>query len=301
MKIKNKTPLIAFGIWILAVIFFWGLAFIPSGDANSEWLKQARSVCFGMLENGLPDAAGFMILILGPLLFLFAILIVWSEELIPTLKTFLNKKIGQALALVLLLVILVEGSWAVQRIRYGLQVNNISFVNTNKDEFPENYPRTQINAPDFDLINQYGKHISISSLKGKTLILTFAFAHCQTVCPTIVRQSINALEEINDPNVELLIITLDPWRDTPRALPSLAEKWELPERAHILSENIEVVNKVIGLYKIPQKRNEQNGDITHPALTYIIDREGVIAYTFNNVPTSWVIEGTKALKRVAKN
>src|SRR5690606_31407457 len=94
----------------------------------------------------------------------------------------------------------------------------------------------------------------------------------------------------------VLVVTLDPWRDTPKALPFLAKKWELPEYAHVLSGPIDEVLSVLEKYHVPYERNELTGEVTHPALTYIIQKGDTIAYMFNNVPKHWLIQAVQRLE-----
>jgi len=138
----------------------------------------------------------------------------------------------------------------------------------------------------------------MSQLRGQTVVLTFAFAHCQTICPRIVTQAVAAMKDLPEGDARLVIITLDPWRDTPSALPLLAKKWKLPANAHILSGAVAAVTKTLDLYKVPWSRSEQNGDIAHPALTYVISPTGKIAYTFNNTPPRWLFQAVQRLKNV---
>jgi cytochrome oxidase Cu insertion factor (SCO1/SenC/PrrC family) len=77
----------------------------------------------------------------------------------------------------------------------------------------------------------------------------------------------------------VLIVTLDPWRDTPSRLPSLAESWQLPAgEAFVLSGAVEQVESVLNAWNIPRTRNESTGDVTHPSLVYVVDKNGRIAF-----------------------
>ena len=161
---------------------------------------------------------------------------------------------------------------------------------------PTHYPRSQSLAPDFSLIDQHGNTLRLNGLKGKTVLLTFAFAHCQTVCPTLVKESLEAVNGLKPERLKILIVTLDPWRDTPKSLPFLAEKWKLPRHAHVLSGPVDEVVRVLEKFKVPFQRDEKNGDVAHPALTYLISADGELAYTFNNAPSSWLREAIGRLE-----
>ncbi len=298
---KNKAVLFAFCIWIVAVLLLWGLAFFPQSAFDAQWLDQARTACFGIIDNGLPDTAGFLLLTLAPLMMLSAILITWPGELMGQLRSFHKFKVGKLISSIVVILIAIEAVWAYDGISSGLKISRFDFQNPSKESLPSTYPKTDIKAAEFNLVNQYGEKVSIASSQGQTVVLTFAFAHCQTICPTIVKQAIEGIKGLEMGSIKLLVITLDPWRDTPKSLPGLAKKWELPENAYVLSGSIEDVTATIEAYNMPITRNEQNGDILHPAITYIIDERGHIRYTFNNAPFSWITQGVKNLRSLAKN
>lgn len=148
--------------------------------------------------------------------------------------------------------------------------------------------------------SQYSKSIRLSSLKGQVVVLTFAFAHCSTVCPTLVYQVKSAVEESKSTTAKMLIVTLDPWRDTPGALPTLAEQWNLPSFAHVLSGDVKKVQDAIASFKIPATRDESTGDVVHPALVYILNQEGEVAYTFNGAPTRWLVQAIGRLENIGR-
>jgi cytochrome oxidase Cu insertion factor (SCO1/SenC/PrrC family) len=85
-----------------------------------------------------------------------------------------------------------------------------------------------------------------------------------------------------DPAV--VVVTLDPWRDTPSRLPHLAEQWGLGSDAFVLSGAVEDVERVLDAWNVARERDLRTGDISHPALVYVVDRKGRIAYAANGDP-----------------
>jgi len=67
-------------LWYACTIGWWLFAFARM-EVPPPWLVQARSICFGTLPNGLPDAAGWIALVLEPAALLAAMWIVWGDEL----------------------------------------------------------------------------------------------------------------------------------------------------------------------------------------------------------------------------
>ena len=52
-------------------------------------------------------------------------------------------------------------------------------------------------------------------LAGRPVVVTFAYAHCTTICPVIVSEVLGARDKLALHKPVVLIVTLDPWRDTP--------------------------------------------------------------------------------------
>jgi cytochrome oxidase Cu insertion factor (SCO1/SenC/PrrC family) len=47
---------------------------------------------------------------------------------------------------------------------------------------------------------------------------------------------------------------------------------------HVLSDDPEAVERALNAWRVPRARNEKTGEIVHPSVVYVIDREGRIAY-----------------------
>ncbi len=108
--------------------------------------------------------------------------------------------------------------------------------------------------------------------------MTFAYAHCETVCPLVVADVLAAARGFGDRPPAVLIITLDPWRDTPSRLGAMAEAWGLSGDARVLSGPPEAVERILNAWRVPRARNEKTGDLSHPSVVYVIAPDGRIRY-----------------------
>lgn len=288
------TPAVLVALWLTSTLLWWAFAFMPLPATPPEWLTAARAACFGPMPSGLPGAAGWMMLALAPLSFLIAIVVVWGGELGPSLRGALRGRPGQAVVAVFALAVLVEGVWVGQRVRAAWAVSAWAPGPLDDGALPEAYPRQAAPAPDFTLVDQHGAPVSLAGLRGRPVVLAFVFAHCQTVCPYVVA----TLKRAAPGQAEVLLVTLDPWRDTPGALPGIARQWELPAGFHVLSARAtDDVARVAAAYGVGAQRDERTGDIVHPGLVVLIDADGRLAYTFNNPSADWVREGLQRLGR----
>ena len=76
------------------------------------------------------------------------------------------------------------------------------------------------------------------------------------------------------------------------------ERDKLPAAFHVLSsQRADEVVRVSERYGVPFTRDEHTGDIAHPALVFVIDAEGRLAYTLNNPSPAWVREALRRLGR----
>jgi cytochrome oxidase Cu insertion factor (SCO1/SenC/PrrC family) len=139
-------------------------------------------------------------------------------------------------------------------------------------------------APALGLVDQRGDTVHVARFAGRPLLVVFAYAHCQTVCPLIVHDAMQAVRAAASVEPGLVVVTLDPWRDTPSRLPHIARTWALPESARVLSGSVADVERVLDAWGIARQRDTSNGEITHPTTAYLVDRAGRLAYVTASDP-----------------
>jgi len=237
----------------------------------------------------LPDSYGWMRLIMAPASMLAFLLAVWGGDLWMQLRR-LPQTAGGRAALGVLIIVPVLGVGLVGKRVAAVHHARGGLAPQPKGALSADYPRLNKPAAALGLVNQYGETIELADLQARETIVTFAYAHCETICPMIVQTARKAAAYLDRRPVNLVMITLDPWRDTPSKLPRLMERWALDqfEHAHLLSGDVDAVQAVLEGYNIPTQRDSQNGEIAHPAIAYVLDREGRIAYSFQNPPADWL-------------
>jgi cytochrome oxidase Cu insertion factor (SCO1/SenC/PrrC family) len=274
---EQKLVLAGLLAWLVVTTAWWTLALWPVQDAPA-WLERTRYVCFGVNETGLPDGGGWIGLIAGPIGMLL-ILVVGSWGSVRAIARDARSHMMPRVALLTLITgVLLLGTGAAWRVRTA---DVSSFDVASGTLAPEAYTRMQRAAPALSLVDQHGNSFDLENVRGRPVLVTFAFAHCETVCPLVVSHALKAQEALRGtPEVPLVVIvTLDPWRDTPARLASMAAAWRVPASdAWILSGAVDDVEKTLDAWHIPRQRDTNNGDITHPAAVYIVDREGRLAF-----------------------
>jgi cytochrome oxidase Cu insertion factor (SCO1/SenC/PrrC family) len=275
-KHSDRAGILLLAACLLVTAAWWALALAPVQDPP-PWLAVARSVCFGSTPSGLPDTYGWLVLTLAPGSMLVGIFGVWGRDIASV-------------------VLLAAGTvWAAARVAEGLAIANTSYEPLASASMPDNYPRLDLEPPAFRLVDQDGEIYTPEKLRGHVTLVTFAFAHCQTICPVIVTTLRNTVARMGSAAPQLLVVTLDPWRDTPSRLAQMHGDWALPAGAHILSGEIGDVTAALDGFNVPWQRNENDGDVVHPPLIYVIDANGRIAYGFNNPSVDWLIDASTRL------
>lgn len=252
---------------------WWALALWPVGAVEPEWLARTRAACFGSARGGLPDAGGWILLIGEPLGMLGVLFAVWGRSVKRDLRLVLARPAWR-LAAAAVIAFCLAGI-----VLLGARVARASaFVRSPETTASAAPMRLDLEPPTVHLIDQRGQPTSLADFRGQTVLLTFAFGHCLTVCPAIVHDLRGARRTANRPDVQLVVITLDPWRDTPDRLPSIAAQWSLSPRDHVLSGSVAEVGAVLDSLGIGRRRNETTGDIEHGGTVMILNEGGRIAW-----------------------
>jgi protein SCO1/2 len=271
------TALAWLGAVVATTAAWWALALWPVGPQAPDWVLRTRIACFDVRPDGLPGAGGWLLLIGQPLGMLGLLIALWRDELKTGVTRLLSRRDGQLLAGLAGLAVVVGGVGVAQRV--GEAAGEPFAV---RDAEPAAaLTRVDEPAPALRLIDQAGAEVSLESLRGRTVVVTFAYAHCATVCPLVVSDVLMARRAVERDPPAVLIVTLDPWRDTPSRLPAIAGLWALNGEAQVLSGPPDAVERTLSGWRVPRARNVRTGDISHPSLVYVVDRRGRIAYVVN--------------------
>lgn len=79
--------------------------------------------------------------------------------------------------------------------------------------------------PGFSLVERDGRTVTEADLKGSVTILTFIFTRCTDSCPLQTARMARLQREINDEQLRLVSVTIDPIYDTPSVLSAYATRF----------------------------------------------------------------------------
>jgi protein SCO1/2 len=130
---------------------------------------------------------------------------------------------------------------------------------------------------DFHLSDPSGRVRTLRDFGGKVVILYFGYTFCPDVCPTDLAQIARAVRDLGPlgREVQPIFVTLDPARDTPRALREYAASFH-PRLLALRGTEAET-RRVAAAFKVSYRkvpRARGGYDMEHAALTFVLDRDG---------------------------
>lgn len=129
---------------------------------------------------------------------------------------------------------------------------------------------------DFNLPDADGKARSLSEFKGKVVLVFFGFVQCPDVCPTTLGRAVEVRKLLgaDGQKVQVVLITVDPERDTPEMLREYMKAYDPSFIA--LRGNAEQLAATAKDFKVFfQKVPTQNSyTMDHTAVTYAFDPQG---------------------------
>lgn len=275
MTSGQRWALGALGLILVITAGWWALALWPVPGETPAWLSRARAVCFNATENGLPDASGWLLLIGQPLSMVGFLAVAWHRSLAGGLAALGRSIPGRAVLATAGLLVLAGLTASVVRVVRAERALEVELAAAEGP--PSTYPRLDRPAPALGLVDQRGDTLTRAGLRGRPALVTFAFGNCETICPLVVKNALAARDRMPG-SPRLVVVTLDPWRDIPSSLPRLAERWELGPDDRVLSGPVARVQRVLDAWGIARSRDPRTGDITHPALVYLVDASGTIGF-----------------------
>jgi protein SCO1/2 len=150
-------------------------------------------------------------------------------------------------------------------------------------------------------INQMGKEVKLSDLKGKVVLMNFIYTSCPNEgCDLLSRQLMRVQLLLKDrvgKDLFLVSISIDPEKDTSQVLQEYASKHKAdPNGWHFLTGDKAAVERMMKKYAVVWK-TDPDGKRHHSVVIALIDREGkkVAVYDDYNYDTLKIVEDIKKL------
>lgn len=124
----------------------------------------------------------------------------------------------------------------------------------------------------FTLTDQNGRRVTVGQRNGEPTALYFGFAHCKDVCPQTLER-LNAARKkagLSPDQVRIVMVTVDPARDTPAKLKKFLGKTQVQAVALTgPAKQLRGVYREYGVIVQPAAH-----DIGHTDYVYLINRAG---------------------------
>lgn len=266
---------------ILAITaVWWALALWPLDAAAPDWVVRTREVCFGASRTGLPNAGGWLLLIGEPIGMFAVLYVVWGADLRAGLARLHRRAVGKLASAAVVVLAVVGLLAAAKRVADAAGRGEAeSFALA-----PPLPPRGSSPAAPLALTDQHGAVTDLADFRGRWVMVTFAFGHCEDICPVIVQHARRARADEGALHVPLLVVTLDPWRDTPDRLPAIADAWELTDADRILGGSVDDVTAALDAWRIARVRDAVTGDVVHGSTVVLVDPAGLEAWRLEGAP-----------------
>ena len=133
-------------------------------------------------------------------------------------------------------------------------------------------------AADFTLTATDGRRVSLSDFRGRVVMLYFGYTFCPDVCPATLTEVKRAFQVLGAQAeaVQLLMISVDPERDTPEKLADYVARFD-PRFLGVTGTEAELAAATVPFGVIYQKHAGSAATgylIDHTASLTIIDRQG---------------------------
>lgn len=132
-------------------------------------------------------------------------------------------------------------------------------------------------APDFTLKDQAGQTVSLSSLRGQVVVITFMDPQCKSLCP-INAQDLSVAEADLAPNVKPVLLVVSVAADrTPADVSTFVSHVAWRPGWHWLLGNQAELQAVWAPWSLAM-----NGtDVVHQEIAHVIDRRGMVVASYN--------------------
>lgn len=133
-------------------------------------------------------------------------------------------------------------------------------------------------------INQEGKEMELSELRGKARLITMVYTSCQYSCPMVIENIKKLLEKLppsSASKVGVVLVSFDTERDTPLQMKKYCDKKNLDSKTWtLLRGNKTAVREMATLLGISYKKTEGE-EYSHTNALTLLDPEGVIRFRQN--------------------
>jgi cytochrome oxidase Cu insertion factor (SCO1/SenC/PrrC family) len=133
-------------------------------------------------------------------------------------------------------------------------------------------------APGFTLTDQDGRTLSLSSLRGKVVVLEFMDPHCTDICPIVSQEYVDAYRDLGPlaSRVVFAAVNVNQYHAAVSDMMAYSREQRLTTIPgwHFFTGPVPYLRKVWDGYNIEVQAPSPNADIVHTSVVYFIDPAG---------------------------
>ena len=135
------------------------------------------------------------------------------------------------------------------------------------------------NVQDVALRSTNGETVRLEKWQGKVALVFFGYANCPDVCPLTMAQLAGTYEELGEPqDLQVIMVTVDPERDTPAQLENYVEAFH-PDFVGLTGTPAMIADASARFYAAARK--VPDGRVSHSSHVTLVDREGNMRLIYN--------------------
>ncbi|XP_061197093.1 protein SCO1 homolog, mitochondrial-like [Saccostrea echinata] len=143
----------------------------------------------------------------------------------------------------------------------------------------------------YELIDFDGKTRTDKDFLGKWVLMYFGFTHCPDICPDEIEKLVKVVDTIDAdkelPNIQPVFITVDPDRDTPKAMKQYCE--EFSPKIIGLTGSKEKIDEACKNFRVYYSKGpeDEDGDyiVDHTIIAYLLNPKGEFVEYFGKNKT----------------
>jgi len=130
----------------------------------------------------------------------------------------------------------------------------------------------------FQLVDQDGRPVDQTILKGRWSAVFFGYVSCPDICPATMQTLATAQNRLgaDAARLQVVFISVDPARDTPAQLKAWSSQAGFPRSVRALTGTLPQVTAAAKAYRVYFAKDNRPGDyqVAHSAAIYLMNPEG---------------------------
>ena len=191
-------------------------------------------------------------------------------------------------------LVVIAGFVTVAAVRYRIQQNQLprlsgipASVSSSLADLMALSPVASTPAPEFSLVDQYGHSLTLSSLRGRAVVMEFMDTHCTDICPIVSQEFVDANHDlgVNASRVVFVAVNVNQYHARVADVATFSQDHQLNTIAswHFVTGSTNSLRAVWKSYGIDVVARGPNADVVHSSEIFFIDPQGRERFIANPV------------------